>query len=592
MPLLIRSLRNSTRSDFELPLADTVSQLAESVAQHAGLPSAMVRLVFRGSQLLDGSALLRDLGITARHFVVALLEEKGPTLGWIGSSDGRVPSGAISGGAEASGTVLYVARAHLSGGVHPGKAASELGREACRVGYGGGEVACATYEVLCARDKRGRPWPSYYALPRRGQQGGRQAHSALPLCAVRSAAALPDGALAAGWEADGTQLYAASAADPSSGLCPGKTRPGFDGCNVGFGGRELTLAPCFALCLPPGVGPPRESPRAPPPPPVRLRRHLDSCAELLSWHEGLVGIEPPPSPAAAAVAAAGAPPIRPLPKGRPRVLHCHDMQGGYCAGADEGYLECFAGWDAIDALIYFSHKRVALPPACWVEACHARGLPCLGTLITEGAAGALENALLLATPELAAEKLSELAARYGFDGWLVNIEADVGPAQVPALLELLQLLTICCRGRLGEQSLVIFYDSLTADGRVGYQNGLTEQNRQYFDACDGLFTNYWWREHTLRASAESARRAGERAHDVFVGVDVFARGDLTYTAGPGCATAVRLAREHGLSLALFAPGWSLECGEARGRTGEEARRCDARFWEALGVKRCFRPEHG
>ena len=31
----------------------------------------------------------------------------------------------------------------------------------------------------------------------------------------------------------------------------------------------------------------------------------------------------------------------------------------------------------------------------WIDACHARGVPCLGTLITEHAAGAADNALLL-----------------------------------------------------------------------------------------------------------------------------------------------------------------------------------------------------
>ena len=66
-----------------------------------------------------------------------------------------------------------------------------------------------------------------------------------------------------------------------------------------------------------------------------------------------------------------------------------------------------------------------MPPACWVAACHARGLPCLGTLITEGAAGAADNALLLSRADESAERLVDLAEAYGFDGWLVNIEAPL-----------------------------------------------------------------------------------------------------------------------------------------------------------------------
>ena len=54
-----------------------------------------------------------------------------------------------------------------------------------------------------------------------------------------------------------------------------------------------------------------------------------------------------------------------------------------------------------------------------------------------------------------------------------------------------------------------------------------------------------------------------------------------------CGTGVRMVREAGLSLALFAPGWSLECGEAKQCEGdaEAARACDARFWQALGLPR-------
>ena len=98
-----------------------------------------------------------------------------------------------------------------------------------------------------------------------------------------------------------------------------------------------------------------------------------------------------------------------------------------------------------------------------------------------------------------------------------------------------------------------------------------------------IFTNYWWRGGDLAASAALA---GARRHDVFVGVDCFARGDLLYSAGPGCASAVSAIRNAGLSVALFAPGWSLECGDAAACEGDtaEARKCDARFWRALRLQ--------
>lgn len=52
---------------------------------------------------------------------------------------------------------------------------------------------------------------------------------------------------------------------------------------------------------------------------------------------------------------------------------------------------------------------------------------------------------------------------------------------------------------------------------------LTLVPRMFFDACDGLFTNYNWKEQQLERSQSLA---GPRQNDIYVGVDVFARGDV------------------------------------------------------------------
>ena len=83
--------------------------------------------------------------------------------------------------------------------------------------------------------------------------------------------------------------------------------------------------------------------------------------------------------------------------------------------------------------------------------------------------------------------------------------------------------------------------------------------------------------------------AGARRCDVYVGVDCFAR-NTPYAAGPACAPACAAARAAGLSLALFAPGWSIECGGAQcaSEDADAAAAADRRFWEALGLKRLYR----
>ena len=378
--------------------------------------------------------------------------------------------------------------------------------------------------------------------------------------------------------------------DPNGGLCPGKTQAGWAHCSAGWGGSERQLSMPFQIvCVPAGVSPPEENTTMPAPM-VRdcARRHLNTISELLGWPATPVdGLEPPPPPPPSAPAT-----IRPLPSNRPRVLHCHDMMGGYCHAADEGYLQTFAGWDDIDFVIYFSHNRISIPPQCWIDACHSRGIPILGTIITEGPQGLRENVTMLDNADLVAERLAALCEAYRFDGFLINIEAPIQPTAVPSCLELLQLLTICIKQTVGEHGLVIYYDSLdAATGQIRYQNALTPSNMPFFDACDGLFTNYWWNANTLK---QSASLAGPRKYDVYAGIDCFARGPghpsfiMPYTQGTGCEVGVGMVADAGLSLAVFAPGWSVECGEACGKEGEEAKACDARFWAKLAVGRVRR----
>lgn len=47
----------------------------------------------------------------------------------------------------------------------------------------------------------------------------------------------------------------------------------------------------------------------------------------------------------------------------------------------------------------------------------------------------------------------------------------------------------------------------------------------FFDSCDGFFTNYNWTEQSLESMKEYSGVQGRQA-DVYVGVDVFARGEV------------------------------------------------------------------
>ena len=171
-------------------------------------------------------------------------------------------------------------------------------------------------------------------------------------------------------------------------------------------------------------------------------------------------------------------------------------------------------------------------------------------------------------------------------------------------------------------------------------------NQRLLEVADGLFLNYWWTSDSLRASGvladtmpalrglnqpgsdfgnapavsaplgirgeeASQAKAGRRCA-VFAGVDVFPRssnpsGTFADYSGFDCGVAVKEIADNGLSLAVFAPGWTLEsatrdemnkrqrhleCNGGKGGGGitddekaEVATELDARFWDLLDVDR-------
>ncbi|KAF1439305.1 Cytosolic endo-beta-N-acetylglucosaminidase, partial [Pygoscelis antarcticus] len=252
----------------------------------------------------------------------------------------------------------------------------------------------------------------------------------------------------------------------------------------------------------------------------------------------------------------------PLHSKRPRTLVCHDMRGGYLEdrfiqGSATRNPYVFYHWRYIDIFVYFSHHTVTIPPVCWTNAAHRNGVPVLGTFITEWTDGQKLCEAFLAGGEEAyhavSEQLARIAQHYRFDGWLVNMENTLSAAAVANLPRFLRHLTAQVHSAV-PGGLVIWYDSVLQNGALRWQNELNEENRVFFNACDGLFTNYNWKEEHLE---RTRGLAGPRHTDVYVGVDVFARGDVI---GGGFDTdkSLRLIRQHGLSAAIFAPGWVYE----------------------------------
>ncbi|MGK0289669.1 MAG: hypothetical protein ACI86H_001115 [bacterium] len=130
---------------------------------------------------------------------------------WATASRGDFPRNAVRGGYE-RGKTLYICRAFHSGAYHPGKIGS--GFSGCNIGWGGREIQKPHYQVLTGKrfywkyNNRSRYRSGYNNFV-----AGREKGQPLYICRA---------------------YY-------RGGKHPGKYRSGFRGCNIGWGGREVTV---------------------------------------------------------------------------------------------------------------------------------------------------------------------------------------------------------------------------------------------------------------------------------------------------------------------------------------------------------------
>ena len=146
-----------------------------------------------------------------------------------------------------------------------------------------------------------------------------------------------------------------------------------------------------------------------------------------------------------------------------------------------------------------------------------------------------------------------IACHYGFDGYLINIENRLSAKMVEAMLYFVGELTSRLKEKVSHAE-VLWYDAVTIEGDLWWQNRLNKLNKPFFDKCDGIFTNYCWRESFVQESIV----ADVDSSTVFMGVDVFGRN--TFGGGQfNCDKAVLASYlAHQTSVALFAPGWTFE----------------------------------
>ncbi|XP_055305335.1 cytosolic endo-beta-N-acetylglucosaminidase isoform X2 [Sitodiplosis mosellana] len=247
---------------------------------------------------------------------------------------------------------------------------------------------------------------------------------------------------------------------------------------------------------------------------------------------------------------------------RPKVLVCHDMAGNYRGdrflhGSRKYDDYRFYHWAGIDLFNYFSHNYITIPPLCWINAGHRNGVQVLGTIIIEfDEAKKILDELLHSRQDLYrfAEAFVLVTKNFGFDGWLLNIECGIAADQVPKLKEFVRQLT----KRIHEEipnGVVIWYDSVIESGSLRWQNEVNEENIDMYQGTDGILLNYWWSRQHLERTVNILRNDPEELAKVFVGIDVFGRGQ---SGGFHTHETLRPIKDYNLSIGIFAPGWTFE----------------------------------
>ena len=251
----------------------------------------------------------------------------------------------------------------------------------------------------------------------------------------------------------------------------------------------------------------------------------------------------------------------------------------------------FSYWQYIDQLVYWggsSGEGIIVPPSADViDAAHKNGVPVLGTIFFPQTAhgGKIEWLDTFLEKDQdghfpIVDKLVEVAQQFGFEGWFINQETDTevtsfddaaqgkeAQGEAGGLTkkhaDLMQ--ELITELKAASQDLhVMWYDSMTTDGKMDWQNSLTDKNQAYLvDAemnpvADDMFLNFWWNteeladKNLLKASKEKAEDLGIDPYDLYAGIDLQANG---YTTPVQWDLFTDKNQVPYTSLGLYVPDW-------------------------------------
>ncbi|RII18705.1 Glycosyl hydrolase family 85 [Streptomyces sp. YIM 130001] len=245
-------------------------------------------------------------------------------------------------------------------------------------------------------------------------------------------------------------------------------------------------------------------------------------------------------------------------------------------------------WGYVDELVFWGGSSaeglIVAPNAPVVDAAHRHGVPVLGSVFLPPVAydGDLQWTRDLVQKDSEghfpiADRLAAVAAAYGFDGWFINAETDGGDQELAADMTAF----VAELKRLGAEhgGRVCWYDSMTVDGSVNWQDALNDRNQPFFEAASSMFLNFNWTPQDLTSSGRLAGRLDRGRYELWAGVDVEGDG---WDKSVDWDALLPSDRDHTASLGFYRPEWTRN-HLPEDRTPEQFHAADARFWSGRSL---------
>ncbi|MFI8083874.1 discoidin domain-containing protein [Kitasatospora sp. NPDC086009] len=248
--------------------------------------------------------------------------------------------------------------------------------------------------------------------------------------------------------------------------------------------------------------------------------------------------------------------------------------------ADPNYY-AFGYWQYVDKLVFWGGSAgeglILAPNPTVIDAAHRNGVKVYGTVFFPPAAygGQLQWVRDFVQKSGSrypvADKLTQAAQYYGFDGWFINQETGGGDSALAGEVRNLMQYT---KAQTGTEYM--WYDAMTESGSVSWQNALTSANDSFLQdgakrTSDSMFLNFNWSSGGLDSSRSLARGLGRDEYDLYSGIDTESNG---YNTGVDWNALFPAGKAHTTSLGLYRPEWTWK--SATDRADFYAK--DSRYW--------------